>query len=83
MTNTQATIGVIGAGTMGTGIAQVAATNGHKVYIYDAFSEQLTKSEKALKSILARQVDKGRMAQQEVDDILNRIDFVDNITMFG
>ncbi len=83
MTNTQATIGVIGAGTMGTGIAQVAATHGHQVYIYDAFSEQLVKAEKALKSILARQVEKGRMSQQEVDDILNRIKFVDNITMFG
>ncbi len=83
MTNTQATIGVIGAGTMGTGIAQVAATNGHQVYIYDAFSEQLVKAKKALENILARQVEKGRMSQQEVDGILNRIEFVDNITMFG
>ncbi len=83
MTNTQATIGVIGAGTMGTGIAQVAATNGHQVYIYDAFTEQLVKAKKALENILARQVEKDRMSQQEVDDILNRIKFVDNITMFG
>lgn len=76
-------IGVVGAGTMGTGIAQVASTKGHKVYVYDAYPEQLDKAQKGLESILNRQVEKNRMTQEEIEAILNRIHFVDNITMFG
>ena len=76
-------IGIIGAGTMGAGIAQIAATNGHDVYLYDAYSEQLPKAKTGLEKILNRQVEKGRMRQDEVDGILSRIHFVDNITDFG
>lgn len=76
-------VGVIGAGTMGTGIAQVAATQGHHVYLYDAYPQQLEKSKSGLESILARQVEKERMSQDEVNGILDRIEFVDNITNFG
>lgn len=83
MISNDAKIGVIGAGTMGTGIAQVAATQGHQVYLYDAYPKQLGKSKEGLESILARQVEKERMTQKEVDGILNRIEFVDNITNFG
>ncbi|MCH2450924.1 MAG: 3-hydroxyacyl-CoA dehydrogenase NAD-binding domain-containing protein [Gracilimonas sp.] len=83
MIKDNAAIGVIGAGTMGTGIAQVASTQGHKVYLYDAYPQQLEKSKAGLKSILARQVEKKRMTQEEVDGILGRINFVDNITNFG
>ncbi|MFD2531892.1 3-hydroxyacyl-CoA dehydrogenase NAD-binding domain-containing protein [Gracilimonas halophila] len=83
MISNEAKIGVVGAGTMGTGIAQVAATQGHQVYLYDAYPQQLEKSKAGLKSILARQVEKERMTQEEVDGILNRIEFVDNITNFS
>lgn len=83
MISNDAKIGVIGAGTMGTGIAQVAATQGHKVYLYDAYPKQLEKSKAGLESILARQIEKERMSQEEVDGILGRIEFVDNITNFG
>lgn len=76
-------IGVVGAGTMGTGIAQVAATQGHQVYLYDAYPQQLEKAKAGLESILARQVEKERMTQKEIDGILDRIQFVDSITMFG
>ncbi|WP_103664515.1 3-hydroxyacyl-CoA dehydrogenase NAD-binding domain-containing protein [Gracilimonas amylolytica] len=83
MIPTDTKVGVIGAGTMGTGIAQVAATQGHHVYLYDAYPQQLEKSRAGLESILARQVEKERMSQDEVDGILDRIEFVDNITNFG
>ncbi|MBN2732348.1 MAG: 3-hydroxybutyryl-CoA dehydrogenase [Balneolaceae bacterium] len=76
-------IGVIGAGTMGTGIAQVASTYGHTVFIYDAYAEQLEDAEEGLRSILQRQVEKERMTQQEVDGILDRINFVEDLTGFG
>lgn len=76
-------LGVVGAGTMGTGIAQVAATAGHEVYLYDAFPEQLKKSKEGLVQILNRQVEKKRMSGDEVNQILERIHYVDHITDFG
>lgn len=83
MINEDAKIGVIGAGTMGAGIAQVAATRGHQVFLYDAFPAQLDKAKEGLESILARQVEKQRMTQEEVDGILGRIEFSETITKFG
>lgn len=83
MSNKSEIIGVVGAGTMGAGIAQIAATFGLTVYLYDAFSEQLDKAKKGLESILARQVEKGRMSESEVNSILSNIHFVDHITDFG
>lgn len=80
--NKDTIIGVIGAGTMGAGIAQVASTNGHTVYLYDAYNEQLTKAKSGLEKILNRQVEKKRMTQDEVDSILSRIHFVEDITQF-
>ena len=67
---------------MGSGIAQVAATFGHDVYLFDAFTEQLQKSEDGLVSILNRQVEKERMTQDEVDKILSRIHFVEHMNAF-
>lgn len=67
---------------MGTGIAQIASTFGHNVFLYDAYSEQLKKSEDGLIKILNRQVEKNRMTQKEVNGILQRIHFTDHITDF-
>lgn len=76
-------IGVVGAGTMGSGIAQIAATFGHEVFLFDAYKDQLKKSEEALLKILNRQVTKDRMNQKEMDDVIHRIHFVDHITDFS
>jgi len=78
----KATAGVIGAGTMGTGIAQIASTFGHTVFIYDAYPGQLEKSKEGLEKILKRQVEKERMTRSEVSGILNRIHYVDHLTDF-
>lgn len=75
-------IGVVGAGTMGTGIAQIASTFGHEVYLYDSYKEQLGKSEYGLRKILQRQVEKERMRQDEVESIIGRIHFVEDLTGF-
>jgi len=81
--NKDTAIGIIGAGTMGAGIAQIASSNGHEVFLYDAYAEQLPKAKAGLEKILNRQVEKGRMSQEKVDGILSRIHFVDDITKFG
>lgn len=67
---------------MGSGIAQVASTFGNKVFLFDAFPDQLKKSEAGLVKILNRQVEKERMTQQKVDGILSRIHFVDHLNDF-
>ena len=72
--------GVIGAGTMGTGIAQVAATFGQDVILYDAYPDQLKSSRNGLNKILHRQVEKGRMSHSEIDSILENIIFTDDIS---
>lgn len=72
-------IGIIGAGAMGSGIAQIAATNGHKVVIVDTHRAALDKSEKGHQKILARLVEKGRLKQGEDTTILKRISYDTNL----
>ena len=57
-------VGVIGSGTMGSGIAQVAATAGCKVKVFDTKQEALDKSQKALEKILSRLIEKGANQSQ-------------------
>ncbi|HEY9385284.1 MAG TPA: 3-hydroxyacyl-CoA dehydrogenase NAD-binding domain-containing protein [Gemmatimonadales bacterium] len=56
-----AAIGVLGAGAMGSGIAQVAAAAGHQVLVTDASAEALEQARTRLSSVLAREVEKGRL----------------------
>lgn len=72
-------VSVIGAGTMGAGIAQIAATNGHEVCLYDSFDGAIENAEIKLKKILNRLVEKERISQEENEAILGRINFTKNI----
>lgn len=77
--NKHVAIGIIGAGTMGTGIAQVAATFGHKVVIFDQQKEQLNHSHDNLTRIISRLVEKHKIEQSDGEDILSRISFTNSI----
>jgi len=68
-------VGVIGCGTMGSGIAQVAATANCKVVLYDVNQEALKKSEQALEKILSRLVEKGRIDEDKKNQIVGNIDY--------
>jgi 3-hydroxybutyryl-CoA dehydrogenase len=72
-------VGIIGSGTMGSGIAQVAATSGCKVKLYDTNQAALDKAKAALKKILARLIVKGRIDDNESDRIQANISYVDNL----
>ena len=72
-------VSVIGAGTMGAGIAQIAATNGHKVCLYDSFDGAIETAETKLKKILDRLVEKERITQEDNEVILGRINFTKDI----
>ncbi len=75
-------LSVIGAGTMGTGIAQVAATAGWDVVINDTNSEILEKSSASLVKVMIRLVEKGKIDQETADKILGRIDFTEDQQYF-
>jgi 3-hydroxybutyryl-CoA dehydrogenase len=65
--------GVIGAGQMGNGIAQVAAASGLNVIMNDIKQEFVDKGLKTITGVLARSVEKGKMTASEKDSLLGRI----------
>jgi 3-hydroxybutyryl-CoA dehydrogenase len=66
-------IGVVGAGTMGNGIAQVAARAGYDVVLRDVSEEFLARGMKAVDKSLQRDVDKERLKEEEKRAIVGRI----------
>jgi 3-hydroxyacyl-CoA dehydrogenase len=68
-------VGVVGAGAMGTGIAQVAATAGDRVIIADATPNATEKARASIAKTLDRDVEKERLSRGDADAILSRIAF--------
>jgi 3-hydroxybutyryl-CoA dehydrogenase len=66
-------VAVIGAGTMGAGIAQVAAAAGHPVLLYDEDGAVLQRAIERIAATLARAVDRKRLAAAERDATVGRI----------
>ncbi len=73
-------LGIIGSGTMGSGIAQVAATANCKVKLYDTNQGALDNAKASLKKILDRLVEKGRIDSGEKDRIQSNITYVNNLS---
>jgi 3-hydroxybutyryl-CoA dehydrogenase len=72
-------VGIIGGGTMGSGIAQVAATAGCKVKLYDTNQAALDKAKATLEKILLRLIEKGRIDSHEKIRIQTNISYIDNL----
>ena len=70
---TDATVAVIGAGAMGSGIAQVAALHGHRVQLHDARFGAADAAKKAIAEALAKRVAKGRLTAAEAEAAVARI----------
>ena len=68
-----AVVGVVGAGTMGSGIAQVAAAAGHAVLLFDSQSGATERGIAAIRAALARVVERKRMTEDEAEALLARI----------
>jgi len=60
-------VGVLGGGTMGSGIVQIAAQNGHKTILVDLNEDVLNKSKVKFAKIMSRLVDKGNISQDQAD----------------
>jgi 3-hydroxybutyryl-CoA dehydrogenase len=67
------TVGVVGAGQMGNGIAQVAAMSGLSVIMSDITEEFVQRGLKTITKILAKNVDKGKMSSEDRDAVLGRL----------
>lgn len=64
---------VVGAGQMGSGIAQVAAASGVEVLLYDVYTEYVEKSLSSIAKHLSRSVEKGKLSEDGRSEILSRI----------
>ena len=69
-------VGVVGAGAMGSGIAQVALARGHRVLLTDAVYATVRRAQEAIAAGLAREVEKGRMTAEARDAALARLQLV-------
>lgn len=72
-------IGVVGAGAMGNGIAQVAAQSGHTVFVYDTRTEALEMAKGKLVSIMDRLVEKGKIDRETADANVARVHYIDDL----
>ena len=76
-------VGIIGAGTMGIGIAQVAATNGCKVWVYDANPKQVELATLGLEKTLTKLVDKQKISTEKMTEILANISIATELKDFS
>ncbi len=72
-------VAVMGAGLMGTGIAQVVATGGYTVLIRDIAADFLEKSKKKVEQRLKDSVAKGRLSEEEAKSVLDRMTFTEDL----
>ena len=72
-------VGIIGSGTMGIGIAQVAATSGCTVNLFDTSKEAIDKAKRSLENILDRLIEKERINTEEKNRIQANINYVNSI----
>ena len=76
----QGSVGVIGAGTMGIGIAQVAASAGHSVMLFDVNAEASSRALSALHQRLQQRVDAGKADAHTTQQLLARIQIATALT---
>jgi len=67
------TVGVAGSGTMGAGIAIVAARAGFKTIVYDTRQEALDRARKQTAGFFAKSVERRKLTQQQVDQIMGEL----------
>jgi len=76
-------VGVIGSGAMGSGVAQVAATAGHSVVVYDSNAAALEKSKSLLDSTLKKLVEKQKLTEQKAAGIYSNISYAGDLKPFA
>jgi 3-hydroxybutyryl-CoA dehydrogenase len=73
------TIGLVGAGQMGKGIAQVAAQTGYQVIVVEPYEEMIEKAQKEISDNLNKAVEIGKIEKKDKDRVLSLISFSKNL----
>lgn len=76
-------IGVVGAGTMGQGIAQVAAASGFDVHLYDVAEEALSRAIKNIEKGLGKLVEKQKISEGDKQAALERLSTTTSLEALG
>ncbi len=76
-------VGVIGAGTMGAGIAQLAARSGARTILHDPLPEALERGARYAREGLGKEAAKGRLSAEQADTAAARIEPVDDLAAFA
>jgi 3-hydroxybutyryl-CoA dehydrogenase len=77
------TVGVIGAGQMGNGIAHVAALAGYSVLLHDLTKERVEAALATINGNMTRQVSRGKISEAERDKALSKIQYAASLEAFG
>ena len=80
--NSKSVIGIIGAGTMGSGIAQVASTAGHKTMVFDADAKAMQKAVANMQQTFSKLVEKGKLTGEKAKEISSRITYPSSLNDF-
>lgn len=75
----RARIAVIGSGTMGIGIAQLAIVNGHSTILYDLDAQKVQQAVEGLEQTFKKLVEKSKLTQQQADEALARLTVVNQV----
>ncbi|HIW94935.1 MAG TPA: 3-hydroxybutyryl-CoA dehydrogenase [Candidatus Corynebacterium gallistercoris] len=76
-------VGVIGAGLMGAGIAEVAAKSGSEVLVWEAKQEAADAGKARIEKSLKKAVERGKLSQEDSDAALSRLTFTTNLEDFA
>lgn len=76
-------VGVVGAGTMGIGICEVAATHGQEVVLFDVNKVAANEAVEVLNKRLKKRAIKGKITKEEAKQIVDRIQVVNDLAHFG
>jgi len=74
------TVGVVGAGLMGSGIAEVCARHGLRTLVTEAGADELDAGKRRVESSLERGRKGGKLSEEDVTEILGRMSFVDDLS---
>jgi len=77
------TVGIVGAGLMGSGIAEVCARQGLRTYVTEANAEQLAAGKRRVESSLERGRAGGKLSEADVDGIMEKLEFTGDIESFA
>ena len=76
-------IGVVGAGTMGQGIAQVVAASGFDVHLYDVAEEALSRAKASIEKGLGKLVEKQKISEEDKQAALERLSTTTSLDVLG